>query len=224
MLENLLWAVLAPLCVAAHDAPSAAHAASPGFLDLGQLDAPPAELAPPAEPAQAQRSSAASAAAASAQPRYWVSVGLWKIDSEVDTGFDEGDSDDAVSVELGLYNWTSAEMGLGLEVAYQKSSYTIDTGGLNDEDVDATRIMAGVRLADTQATERWLYWAHGGLLYRKDESASAGDADGLGFYAGLGVEFRPVPMLGIGPEVFYSQAESFDAREWQFGLKATLHL
>ncbi len=158
------------------------------------------------------------------QQRYWVSVGFWSIDQDVSTGFDDGDSDEAVSVEFGIYNWTTSEMGLGLEFAYQKSTYEVDTSSLAPEEVDATRYMAGIRLADTQGTDRWLYWAHGGLLYREDEGNLAGSDDGLGFYAGIGVEFRPVPALGIGPEVFYSQAESFDAKEWQFGLKATLHL
>jgi opacity protein-like surface antigen len=165
-----------------------------------------------------------SAHATPGQPKYWISVGYYAIDGSVDTPFPDGDSDEALSFDVGLYNWTTNEMGLGLELGYQKSTYEVGSSSLATEDVDATRYLFGVRLADTQSTERWLYWARAGGMYREDEGDLTGSDDGFGFYAGLGVEFRPTPKFGVGPEVLYSQAESFSANEWQLGLKLTPHL
>ena len=221
MLHCLPWPLILCVC-AAHDAGSLTGSGQPTNLLASLEAAGPVALEPANWKRQPQQT--AQVQSQSAQAKHWLSVGFWSIDQDVSTGFDEGDSDEAVSIEVGIYNWTTSEMGLGLEFAYQKSTYEVDTSSLAPEDVDATRYMAGIRLADTQGTNRWLYWAHGGLLYREDKGELAGSDDGLGFYAGIGVEFRPVPVLGIGPEIFYSKAESFDASEWQFGLKATLHL
>jgi hypothetical protein len=157
------------------------------------------------------------------QPEYWISVGGYWVDGRYDTPNDF-DYDEATTLDLnfGLYNWRG-EMGLGLEGGLMFGSYDIqgDSVGAGADSVDVWRGMLGIRVADRGPDDAiWIPFARAGFLYRRDEGDTVRD-DGIGWYAGLGVDFRITQYLALGVSGMFNEAQSRNSQEWLFGLQAT---
>lgn len=157
------------------------------------------------------------------QPEYWVSVGGYWVDGRYDTPNDfDYEENTTLDVNFGLYNWRG-EMGLGLEGGVMFGSYDIegDSVGSGADSVDVWRGMLGIRVADRGPEDAiWIPFARAGLMYRRDEGDTVRD-DGVGWYAGLGVDFRITEYLAVGVSGMFNEAQSRNSQEWLFGLQAT---
>jgi len=157
------------------------------------------------------------------QPEYWISVGGYWVDGRYDTPNDfEFDENTTLDLNFGLYNWRG-EMGLGLEGGLMFGGYDIegDSVGNGADSVDVWRGMLGIRVADRGPEDAiWIPFARAGLMYRRDEGDTVRD-DGIGWYAGLGVDFRITEFLAVGVSGMFNEAQSRNSQEWLFGLQAT---
>lgn len=157
------------------------------------------------------------------QPEYWISVGGYWVDGRYDTPNDfDYDENTTLDLNFGLYNWRG-EMGLGLEGGLMFGSYDIegDSVGAGADSVDVWRGMLGIRVADRGPEDAiWIPFARAGLMYRRDEGDTVRD-DGIGWYAGLGVDFRITQYLAVGLSGMFNEAQSRNSQEWLFGLQAT---
>lgn len=204
----------------------------------GSLGATPLEpTAPPSSPTAPPPSLTATLAAAAAPrpappqagydfglaPTGWVSFGVSFYSTEIDVETDgDPDDDTGIGAEIGLYGW-QGEMGLGLEVGLNHSTYeAVADDQLNNptEEVDVWRGTLGVRLADRGSGDRFLPWLRAGFLYRFDDSSgkdSLGRSladDGPGFYIGGGFDFVLLGGLALSPQVVYQKSRSVDSEEW----------
>jgi len=157
-------------------------------------------------------------------PQYWITVGAHYVDGSYDkpNGFDYTEST-AFSVDAGVYNWRG-EMGVGLEAGLMINDYELDGDafGSGAETIDVWRAMVGVRVADRGPNdESYVPYARAGFLYRRDDGGGIRD-DGVGWYAGLGLDWRIGDGIAIGPQVLYTSNDSRSSTEWIGGLLLTI--
>jgi hypothetical protein len=213
-----LWSLL-PLAgapTAPSSAPAAETAAAPlslaAELEALETAAPSATLAP-APVATLQGT------VTDRRPIGFVSIGAHVIEGDVrsPTG-DDPEYDETFSIDLGFYTWNDS-LGLALELGYLPSSYELDTSSLGSEDVDVRRYLLGLRFADDEPDSFFLYYLRAGAVMREDDGDSVED-DGLGWYAGGGIEWKFGRGFSLGPSLLYSETDSMDSSEWILGLQA----
>lgn len=153
------------------------------------------------------------------RPIGFVSIGAHVIEGDVSspTG-DDPEYDETFSIDLGFYTWNDS-LGLALELGYLPSSYELETSSLGSEDVDVRRYLLGLRFADDEPDSFFLYYLRGGVVLREDDGDSVED-DGLGWYAGGGIEWKFGRGFSLGPSLLYSETDSMDSSEWILGLQA----
>lgn len=195
--------------------PAAESAPAPRPLSLT------AELAARAAPVPARAESLAplQGTVTHRRPIGFVSIGAHVIEGDVSspTG-DDPEYDETFSIDLGFYTWNDS-LGLALELGYLPSSYELDTSSLSSEDVDVRRYLLGLRFADDEPDSFFLYHLRGGVVLREDDGDTVDD-DGIGWYAGGGIEWKLGRGFSLGPSLLYSETDSMDSNEWILGLQA----
>lgn len=157
-----------------------------------------------------------------APPLGWVSAGIYFTSSEQELpASGSPDEDEPLGVEFGLYTWRNNEMGVGLEFAAIHSEYSIDVTSIDTESVDVWRGRIGLRLADAGIHPLFTPFARAGFEWRDDDGTILQDS-GPGYYLGAGLDWRVAGALALTPTLTYSDTNSYDAREWLFGLSLTL--
>jgi hypothetical protein len=156
-------------------------------------------------------------------PLGWVSAGIFFTSSEVELPPPAGspDEDEPLGIEFGFYTWKNNEMGVGLEFAAIHSEYKVDVTSIESESVDVWRGMVGLRLADAGINPLFTPFARAGAVWRQDKGTLLDDS-GVGYYLGAGLDWRLAGGLALTPSLLYQDSNSFDAREWLFGLSLTL--
>lgn len=203
-------------------------APAPLFLSLASSPAP--ILAPSIEPASL---AARIAAAAPQERRYgyawnpsWVlCIGAYQSESDFDTflaGPNSVDQDLAYAADVVIYNW-EGERGMGLEFGLARTTATVSSTGVGTGyDVESYRVSAGLRIADRGSDDPiWIPYARVGVNYKRDDSSGPGDADGFGWYAGGGVDFRIGSNFALTPSLIYGENQANNTTEWLFGLLGT---
>jgi len=156
-------------------------------------------------------------------PLGWVSAGIYFTSSELELPPPAGspDEDEPLGVEFGFYTWRNNEMGVGIEFAAIHSEYEVDATSIDHETVDVWRGMIGLRLADAGISTMFTPFARAGAVWRED-SGTILDDSGMGYYLGAGLDWHLAGSLAVTPALLYQDSNSYDAREWLFGLSLTL--
>ena len=145
----------------------------------------------------------AAAPPASAQPTWWVAVGG-------QAGIETSRLRDTVAAEGGgrlALGWHLFRLGpvlLGPEGEATGGRLTADLGTLHD-DVTVWRGRVGVRAAwwdDEDDEPRLVPYLRGGGVYRTDSGRFVDD-DGVGWYAGIGLDVRLSEHWAVGPFATY---------------------
>lgn len=155
-------------------------------------------------------------------PLGWVSAGIYFTSSELELpASGSPDEDEPLGIEFGFYTWKNNEMGIGLEFAAIHSEYKIDVTSIDTETVDVWRGMVGLRLVDAGINRLFSPFARAGMVWRSDTGTILDDS-GIGYYLGAGLDWHLAGPLAITPSLLYQDSNSYDAREWLFGLSLTL--
>ncbi len=172
--------------------------------------------------AAAAAATAAVATPAAAQPTWWAAVGG---QAAVETSRLR----DITGPEGGgllAAGWRLLGLGpirLGPEIEGSAGRLEADLGTRSDE-VTVVRGRVGLRATwwGDEDDEPWLVpYARGGAVYRKDEGRFVDD-DGVGWYAGAGVDARLAEHWWLGPFVTYEEVGlSVESRAVLFGLVLT---
>jgi len=178
---------------------------------LGGAHEPAFELLPPLSLAPAQGTVIEQG------PRGFVSLGAHYVDGDFATPQGEDpDAGEGFGLDAGLYTW-NGELGLALEAGILKSEQEAEASSLANEDVETTRFLLGVRVADRGTESAFLTYLRAGFLMRKDEGDTIDD-DGTGWYFGGGFDWTFAGAFNVGPQLLYTDSSSLDAAEWIFGL------
>jgi hypothetical protein len=155
-------------------------------------------------------------------PLGWVSAGIYFTSSELELpASGSPDEDEPLGIEFGFYTWKNNEMGLGLEFGALHSEYKVDVTSIDTETVDVWRGMVGLRLVDAGIHRLFSPFARAGMVWRSD-SGTILDDSGIGYYLGAGLDWHLAGPLAVTPSLLYQDSNSYDAREWLFGLSLTL--
>jgi hypothetical protein len=202
----------------------------PSLDTLPAAEAAPAPAAPELFPAPTVLSRALPRAAQGTEQSrdpygtsWWLSGGIHYFDGSYDSPLGlSSDEDQGWEVNFGYYSW-AGEMGFGLEAGYIASSFDVDVSSLATDTIDTRRYLAGIRFADRMETSSLLTYLRGGYMYREDDGDVV-TGTGHGFYVGGGLEWQPLGVISVGPQVLYTNSGSLDATEWIFGANVTIHL
>lgn len=162
-----------------------------------------------------------SASPAGAQPSWWLAVGG-------QAGLETSRLGDTVGTEGGglvAIGWRLLRLGpllVGPEAEGSGGRLSADLGTV-DDDVTVWRGRAGVRAAwwEEDAEPLLVPYLRGGGVYRADSGRFIDD-DGVGWYAGIGVDVRLSTHWAVGPFVTYEAVSlSIDTATVLVGLGVT---
>jgi opacity protein-like surface antigen len=145
----------------------------------------------------------AAAAPASAQPDWWVALG-GQAGIETSRLGDTAGTEGGGWVALGWHLFRLGPVLLGPEGEASGGRLTADLGTRHD-DVTVWRGRVGVRAAwwgDEDDDPRLVPYLRGGGVYRADSGRFVDD-DGVGWYAGIGLDVRLSEHWAVGPFATY---------------------
>lgn len=162
-----------------------------------------------------------AAAPVVAQPAWWLSIGG---QAAVETGYlgDRLDTEASALVGAGVNLFRAGPALVGLELEGNIGRVTADLGTVTD-DIAVWRGRLGLRAtwAPEDAEPRLVPYLRAGGVYRADRGDFIED-DSVGWYLGVGLDFRLAPRWTVGPFVTYEAVSlSVGTETWLFGIALT---
>jgi hypothetical protein len=161
--------------------------------------------------------------AAAQPPTWWVSIGP-QVGLETSDRLDDiVDEEPGAALAAGWHLFSLGPVHLGPEVEGSIGRLQADLGTQGDT-VTVLRGRLGVRAAwwGDEYDDPWLFpYLRAGAVYRKDDGKFVAD-EGVGWYAGVGVDVRLAENWWIGPFVTYERAGlSIETATVQVGFAVT---